>query len=312
MSTRGLNRRAVRARSDRTQRILQARAAAALLACVAVPPAAADGSDAPQAATPAGFRWFGLEPAPLTEPLVTDRPDFTESADAVPRGHIQLEMGYTFTHDREGRERTRDHTAPELLLRIGLVDDFELRLGWDGYSWQDQLFDVQRDSGFRLSVEDHIQGSNDVSIGLKYKLFEQEGARPHLGVIAELSMPSGTPEFSAGDVEPAAILCWAYDLDERWALAGNVGVGAVRGESNRFAQATSSVSLAYALSERWGSYAEYFGIYPNADGSDCAHSVNGGLTYLISDNLQVDLRVGAGLNEEADDFFAGAGFAWRW
>ena len=56
-----------------------------------------------------GF-WF-WEPAPLTEPLVTDRPDFTESTDAVPRGHFQLEMGYTFTYDRERKERRRDHTT---------------------------------------------------------------------------------------------------------------------------------------------------------------------------------------------------------
>jgi hypothetical protein len=55
--------------------------------------------------------------APLTEPLVTDRPDFTESAEAVPYGHFQLAVGYTFTFDRESKDRVRDHTAPEILLR---------------------------------------------------------------------------------------------------------------------------------------------------------------------------------------------------
>ncbi len=36
---------------------------------------------------------------PMQEPLVTDRPDFTESTEAVPAGHLQLEAGYTFTLD---------------------------------------------------------------------------------------------------------------------------------------------------------------------------------------------------------------------
>ncbi len=58
---------------------------------------------------------------PMKEPLITDRPDFTESTEAVPAGHLQLEAGYTFTFDREGTDRTRHHTAPELLFRIGLV-----------------------------------------------------------------------------------------------------------------------------------------------------------------------------------------------
>ena len=50
---------------------------------------------------------------PMKEPLITDRPDFTESTEAVPAGHVQLEAGYTFTFDREGSDRTRDHAAPE-------------------------------------------------------------------------------------------------------------------------------------------------------------------------------------------------------
>src|SRR5215475_7721761 len=37
--------------------------------------------------------------APLTEPIDTDRPDFTESPETVPRGHFQLEDGFTFTLD---------------------------------------------------------------------------------------------------------------------------------------------------------------------------------------------------------------------
>ncbi|MCH8913289.1 MAG: hypothetical protein IIA33_06935, partial [Planctomycetes bacterium] len=94
---------------------------------------------------------------------MTDRPDFTESTDAVPRGHFQLEMGYTFTYDREKTDRVRDHTAPEFLLRVGLFDDFELRLGWAGYSWTENLFEGKTRQGRSVTREDSTQGSNDVS-----------------------------------------------------------------------------------------------------------------------------------------------------
>ena len=40
-------------------------------------------------------------------------------------------------------------------------------------------------------------------------------------------------------------------------------------------------------------------------------AILGGLTFLIHCDFQVDWRVGFGLNEEADDFFTGVGFAWR-
>jgi len=89
---------------------------------------------APAAADPPG------DGDPMDQPLVTDRTDFTESTEPIPAGHAQLEAGYTFTFDRENEDRVRDHTAGELLLRIGVVDNFELRIGWDGYSWTDNLF----------------------------------------------------------------------------------------------------------------------------------------------------------------------------
>ena len=257
-----------------------------------------------------GF-WFS-EPAELSGPLVTDRPDFTESTDAVPRGHFQLEMGYTFTYDREKTDRVRDHTAPEFLLRVGLFDDFELRLGWDGYSWSENLFEGRTRAGRSVTREDSTQGSNDLSIGFKYKFLEQAGLRPHFGVIGALSAPSGSAGVSSGGVDPEAVLLWAYDVTDWFSVAGNVGLAVPTGADGRFFQTSSSVALAFALTDELGTYVEYFGFYPNANDSDAAHSLNGGFTYLITDNFQLDVRAGFGLNEEADDFFTGVGFSWRW
>ena len=58
-------------------------------------------------------------------------------------------------------------------------------------------------------------------------------------------------------------------------------------------------------------FVEYYGLYPNAEHRDAAHTPNGGFTFQINNNFQIDWRIGGGLNEEADDFFTGVGFAWR-
>jgi len=245
------------------------------------------------------------------EPLVTDRPDFTESTDAVPPRHLQIEMGYTFTYDREGSDRVRDHAAPELLMRIGLIDRLELRLGWAGYSWTESQFETETPVGRTVTHEDWSQGDNDVSVGFKYKLLDQDGSVPDLGVIAAATLPSGTAGLSSGDVDPEVKLLWAYDLTDRLGLAGNLNVGAPTEDAHRFVQASGSVTLGVSLTESLGSYVEYFGFYPNAYGSDCAHYANGGFTYLLNKDCQIDIRVGVGLNEEADDFFTGIGFALR-
>lgn len=247
----------------------------------------------------------------LDEPLITDRPDFTESTDAVPLGYSQLEAGYTFTYDREGSDRVREHTAPELLLRIGIVENFELRIGWEGYSWTDTQFEGETRGGRRITREDTSNGAQDLSLGFKYKFVEQDGKIPHFGVIGAITVPSGSEGISSGDVYPEVVFLWAYDVNDRLAIAGNVGVALPNDIHGRFVQTSASLSTAFALTDELGTYLEYFGFYPNAEHSDAAHSVNAGFTYLINNDFQIDWRIGLGINEEADDFFTGVGFAWR-
>ncbi len=257
------------------------------------------------------LRWFGLYKAPIDDNLVTDRPDFTESTEAIPVGRFQLEMGYTFTYDREDDVRTRDHTAPELLLRMGVVDNFELRFGWAGYSYTETHDTARNSAGRRVSDEVWDQGANDFELGFKLKIAEQDGIRPNLAILGGMTFPTGSSNISPGDVEPLLGLLWAYDLSDNAALAGQFIVGTPVEDGRRYVQSAASISLGVSLTERLGTYVEYFGIYHNTRESDCAHTVNGGFTYLINNNLQVDIRAGAGLNEEADDFFAGAGLSWR-
>ena len=107
------------------------------------------------------------------------------------------------------------------------------------------------------------------------------------------------------------VFCWTYDLTDRLSVAGNVGLFVPTSEDGRFFQTTNSLTSAYALTDKLGAYVEYYGLYPNNKGTDCAHTVDGGFTYLITDNLQLDWRIGFGLNEEADDFLMGVGLSWR-
>lgn len=249
---------------------------------------------------------------PMDEPLVTDRPDFTESTEVVPAGHFQLEAGYTFTYDRESHDRVYDHTAPELLGRWGVVHPFELRFGWAGYSWSQDHFLTETRAGRSVIQEDWSQGANDLSVGFKLKLLEQDGLQPHFAILPQVTLPSGTVGISSGDVDSEVKLLWGYDLTDNLAIAGNLNLAVPTEEAHRFVQTAASLSLALGICEDWGAYLEYFGFYPNHHGSDAAHTLNGGLTYLVSNDFQIDLRAGFGLNEEADDFFAGLGFAWRW
>ena len=71
-----------------------------------------------------------LPMAASAQPIATDRPDFTESTETVPRGRIQLEAGVTYERDfGEGA-----FSGPESLLRYSPARRLELRLELPDYT----------------------------------------------------------------------------------------------------------------------------------------------------------------------------------
>ena len=256
------------------------------------------------------FRW-GVDPTAeggpdLSEPLVTDRPDFTEASVTVGRGVAQLEMGYTYTYDSNGGSSTRTHSYPETLLRVGtLADWFELRIDWN--------YAEERVNDFGGDINTDA-GAEDLGIGCKLALTPQECMFPETAVILQMSVPSGSNEFTADEVLPGAAYLYGWDLNECWSTAGsssfNRQVDDETGDDYfEFAQ---SWTIGRSWTEELGSYAEWFGFVPSgADTNHTEHYFNGGFTYLISDDIQWDVRGGLGLNGAADDYFVGTGLSIR-
>jgi hypothetical protein len=92
------------------------------------------------------------------DPMITDRPDFTESASTVSPGRFQFEIGYTFT--RAGQEDR--HNFGELLARVGILTWLEGRLGLNSFS---QL---------RAPGADR-EGLEDLTISAKAVLYRKPG-----------------------------------------------------------------------------------------------------------------------------------------
>src|SRR5204863_10025423 len=72
-------------------------------------------------------------------------------------------------------------------------------------------------------------------------------------------------------------------------------------------------TIGYTFTERFGAYTEWFVFIPSGAVSvGTQHYADGGLTFLLNNNLQFDIRAGVGLSEASDDYFAGVGLVKRW
>jgi hypothetical protein len=236
---------------------------------------------------------------PGRDPLVSDRPDFTEAPETMAPREVQVEGGYTFA--RTAREQT--HTTGEILTRIGLAPRVELRIEPGSYS---TLSSPVGDS----------RGVEDAGLGVKLGLHDARDAGPSLvpalSVILMTSVPTGSRAFRQSAMQPEAKLVTAWTLTDRLGFAANVNVARPVEDRRRFTEWAGSASLGITLTERYGTYVEVFGFEPQLRGAATTKYANTGLTAALTPNFQLDVRAGVGFNRTGPDYFVGAGFARRW
>lgn len=238
--------------------------------------------------------------------LVTDRPDQTESAVVVPTGTVQVELGWSLTREDEGPVSLEGHQLPGTLVRLGLARRFELRLGWDGW-----LREELSTPGPDLAAD----GLGDLEIGGKILLAEARGRRPQVALLLATSLPVGEEGFSSERSDPSFRLSLGHSLSDRLSFGYNLGMRLETGEEvddrDTLSFLVYTAALGISLSDRLGAFVELFGDLPASAPGGPANSFDGGFTYLLRDNLQLDLAAGVGLSDAAADWFLGLGVSFR-
>jgi len=248
--------------------------------------------------------------------LVTDRPDQTESPVVVPPGSVQIETGASYTGDEED---SVDYLGT--LLRVGLTRRLELRLATAGWN--------------QVLNEDESPNFGDAELGAKLRLWDENGWRPEVALLLSTSIPIGSDATSTNSPDPAFRFSFAHMLTERLSLGYNVGMAweTTQGDPTRYIRLSTTApqfsilereapehtlakleytaSLGIGITDRLGAFVEVYGDTPLNAHSDTAHALDGGFTYLLRPNVQLDISGGVGLNDAADDWFVGAGLSFR-
>jgi len=215
--------------------------------------------------------------------IVTDRPDITESAEVVPTEWLQGEHGFQYTFSRHPQ-----FDLASSLLRFGINTHTELRLGIEP----------------SIGIEEPTNLYNQqLSIGAKSILLNK--SRYQFGLLTTLS--TGFTESDANNLNHAAdiVLLGAVDLFAFWSIGYNLGSNWQSNESGTLVN--YSVSNALALGNYCSYFIEIFGQLNSYASNTTAIDI--GFTYLLNNNLQLDLSGGYFFNEETT--FLSTGFAYR-
>lgn len=207
-------------------------------------------------------------------PLITDRPDFTESSAAVPPGHVQVELGAAV----ELAEESTALEAPALLVRTGLFKNVELRVGAPSVlaSWVDGE-DTDTDVG---------------SLTLGTKLVLPRGSNA-VGLLPFATLPVRSRHYDEVGVSVGLKAVWSVELSQRLGLGGNFGVevsGLGAEDPVEVAwQGLGSLSLGIRLTETLGTFVEGYALFDEGQVDPYAQT---GLTYSPLPRLQLDLHGG--------------------
>jgi len=226
-------------------------------------------------------------------PLITDRPDFTESPVSVARGVLQLEGGYTFS----GVGGIRSHSLGELLVRVGVGGPLEVRLGVNSYQ-------IEGGSPVRRGMEDS-------GIGAKVTVVEAAGARPTIGLIVGASLPTGARAFRSETVEPEAVVAMGWTLPGGWSVGSNVGMQFGASGAAEDNQWLGSLTTGRGIGGGpVAVFAEVYG-FGKAAGAPAVF-VDGGVTLSIGEHMQLDMRLVRQLKGSRRATHFGVGIARRW
>lgn len=229
-----------------------------------------------------------LQTTSEAEPISADRPDIGASASTIDEGGLQLESGVSFS--REGGQYS---TSFPTLLRFGLSSRWELRL-------ESELLTLRRAG---------LNSFSDVNLGTKINFYDRGSTK--LGALLSLNIPMG-PKPTRGTLDPQLVFLWDQELSDSWSFEGNLGASLSKNDLGaRFGKLSYSGSLSRAITKSVAAYVELSGFGPDNTTGRYFTALDGGLTFQVSDNFQLDVYYLKGLSSFGLDWQLGSGMSLR-
>jgi Putative MetA-pathway of phenol degradation len=231
--------------------------------------------------------------------VAPDRPSLTNSAQTVPVGALQIELGLEYAPSSLAASPPERRLAMQATLRAGLTDRLEVRLDSEPLVWLRQ-------------AQDHT-GLGDVALGMKYRFFDppEGGWWPSLGIEPTANLPVGNMPIGSGRTDFGVRLLASQDLPWQLSLDINarpVAVGQVQ-PHGYLLQALTSDAVSRKVGEHQSPYAEVFFASREERDERETLGLDAGIIYFLTRRKALDAAMGTTLTGQGPDYVLRAGFS---
>jgi len=142
--------------------------------------------------------------------MITDRPDVTESSSTVPKGSLQVETGAFFESFEDNNIKFESSVFNTTLLRYGLLDNLELRLGLDFAEETTTINGIKNDVS---------NGLSPLLFGVKVAIVQEKNGWPEMALLGHLNFPfSASRDFKPQTTSANFIFALSHTLSEKSSL----------------------------------------------------------------------------------------------
>ncbi|WP_295055768.1 transporter [Sulfuricurvum sp.] len=227
--------------------------------------------------------------------IVADRPGFSTGTQTVKPKVVNVELGYQYSFNNHD-SKPSSHTLPLMLLRTGISEKSELNIQWDGIN-------IDKEEG-----QSAVRSKADLSIGGKYKLLDNQ--QYNITALGILSLPTGTSPSTSDSTDPLVGILWDYSISDNNTLFGTVQASSSQIDHHRVYDTQFAVGSSISHTETIGSFLEIYAIEPSKHDLHATRVIDGGMTYLLTNDTQLDFSIGIGLTRYSSNFI-GFGIASR-
>lgn len=257
--------------------------------------------------------WMGLTIFISSNTAFAAHPLITDDTGTQGKGKIQVEVNSEFNYDREKEEGvTTKETGGEIgtIFSYGILDNIDIVLGMP-FQW----FKVREYN--ELTTKNKESGISDLSLEVKWRFYEKDGLS--FALKPGITLPTGNEKKGLGNGRPSYGLAFITTKElGSWAFHFNLGY--MRNEyklredkeANRkdiwhvsFASEVEVVKDLKLVGD--------IGIERNSEKASNKHPafILGGVSYSMSENIDIDIGIKGGLNKSETDFAILAGIAFK-
>ncbi|MFN4152232.1 MAG: transporter [Candidatus Sericytochromatia bacterium] len=250
------------------------------------------------------YHIFNPTPKNLMRGFETDRPDITESAYSVDAGHFQYEGDLVVLNDNlSSTDRTKEFIFNNMNLKIGLTNNTDIQFVIPTYT-------MSNTEGNKKSSSNEFGG--DLVTRLKINLFgNDEGAvaaaiMPYVKIPLNKNIPDNS--FEGGFTVPFSV-----ELPLGFGLGFMAQYDYIKNEQdkNYHSEFVTTFAIGHDITETLGAYVEIFSQSSTEKGSEWNATLDGGITYAINEDIQLDCGINWGLTESSDKFNPFLGLSFR-